>query len=245
MLSGKYALITGAAKRIGRACAISLADQGVNIFVHYNRSGADAKKSVSLIKERGVGAWAVKADLSKPEDSEKLIDKVLKLSGKLDILVNSASIYAENTLKEAKYPDFIENININAISPFILARKFASICEKGSVINFLDARITDYDHSHAAYHLSKRMLFSLTRMMSIELAPEISVNGIAPGIILPPDNQDKSSFERISGSNPLNKTGTIKDITDTLIFLLESRFITGEIIFVDGGRHLRGSVYGI
>jgi NAD(P)-dependent dehydrogenase (short-subunit alcohol dehydrogenase family) len=135
-------------------------------------------------------------------------------------------------------------ININGLAPFVLAREFKNICSRGSIINFLDARMTDYEPNHISYQLSKQMLFNLTRMMSLEFAPSIRVNAVAPGIIIPDNIYDEESLLRLKEGNPLMRIGTLEEVTSTVLFLLQNEFITGQVIYVDGGRNLRGNVYG-
>ena len=140
--------------------------------------------------------------------------------------------------------DLEDNIQVNAISPLLIARSFAEQGCEGAIVNFLDTRITEYDNGHAAYHLSKRMLFTLTRMMALEFAPSIRVNAVAPGLILPPPGEDLSYLQKLAHTNPLNRIGSPESITDAVLFLLRSEFVTGQVIFVDGGYHMKGSVYG-
>ena len=104
--------------------------------------------------------------------------------------------------------------------------------------------MVDYDRAHAAYHLSKRMLFTLTRMMALEFAPQIRVNAVAPGLILPPPGQDASFLERMASTNPLGRHGDASDVADAVLFLTGAGFVTGQVIYVDGGRHMKGAVYG-
>ena len=111
-------------------------------------------------------------------------------------------------------------------------------------MNLLDSRITDYDREHAAYHLSKRMLFALTRMLALELAPRTIVNAVAPGLILPPEGKDEDYLRRMAHTVPLNRHGDAGDIEQAVLFLLRCEFVTGQVIFVDGGRHMEGRVYG-
>ena len=139
--------------------------------------------------------------------------------------------------------DLDKNIRVNAFSPLVLSRMLARQEMNGAIVSFLDTRINDYDAEHAAYHLSKRMLYSMTRMLALELAPHIRVNAVAPGLILPPAGKDKTYLERRKHTNPLGSYGDVSQITDTVLFLLANDFVTGQIIFVDGGRHLKGSVY--
>ncbi|MCH7709078.1 MAG: SDR family oxidoreductase [Myxococcales bacterium] len=108
----------------------------------------------------------------------------------------------------------------------------------------MDTRITDYDKSHVSYHLSKRMLFSMTRMMALEFAPKVRVNAIAPGLILPPEGKDETYLQDLARSNPLLAYGGPGDVVEAVLFLLQGRFVTGQVLYVDGGRHLLGGVYG-
>lgn len=243
-LDGKTALITGAAKRLGRATALALAGQGVNVVVHYRSSSEDADDVVSKAQDMGVKAWKVKADLSEPVEAEELFTKAIEVAGTVEILINNASIFGKSSLIDFTLEEVNENVKVNAISPLLIARALAEKVNEGAIVNFLDTRFTEYDKEHAAYHLSKRMLFSLTRMMALEFAPGIRVNAVAPGLILPPPGKDISYLENLAPTNPLNRVGTVQGITDSVLFLLESDFITGQVIFVDGGYHMKGYVYG-
>lgn len=244
-LRGKTALVTGAARRIGRAVALALADEGVNVLAHYRSSEDDAQSLREEIESRGVRCWLLQADLAQPEQCDALIAQAREVSGGFHILINNASIYPESTLLTATSQEFAENMQVNAIAPLILARRFAQGLEWGRIINFLDSRITRYDRMHVAYHLSKRALFSLTRMMAIEFAPRITVNAVAPGLTLPPCGaDDKAYLDRFKEANLLKRLGDLKSITDAVVFLLNSDFITGQILYVDGGANLLGGLYG-
>ena len=172
------------------------------------------------------------------------IKDALTITGKLDFIINSASIYKEDNLELLDKTEINRTINLNTLAPFILAREFKNVCERGSIINFLDARMTDYEPKHISYQLSKQMLLNLTKMMSLEFAPSIRVNAVAPGIIIPEDISDEESLIRLKEGNPLKKIGTPEEVSSTVLFLLRNEFITGQVIYVDGGRNLRGNVYG-
>ena len=244
-ISGKTALVTGAARRLGKACALALAREKACIVLHYNRSEKDALETAEEIRAMGTEVLLVKADLDRPEETEKLYRESLKLTGTLDILINSASVFPEGNFSGALAEDFLRCSRIHTLSPFLLSRHMASQNKAGVIVNFLDARITDYDREHLPYHISKRELFTLTRALSLELAPLIRVNGVAPGLILPPPGKNDKYLEERKETNPLKMIGTEKEITETVLFLVKNDFITGQIIFVDGGRHLKGSVYGL
>jgi pteridine reductase len=243
-MKGKTALITGAARRIGKALTLRCAREGINIILHYHSSRREAEEVAAQVEACGVKSFLFHADLSVPMQAEKLFKKAKKEAGNVDILVNNASLFMKDTLATFTYEALSTNIAVNALAPLILSRKLAAQDRGGKIINLLDARITDYDDRHTAYHLSKRMLCDLTRMMAIEFAPHITVNGIAPGLILPPPGEDTVFLKKMAHTNPLNMHGTLDDITDAALFLINSSFITGQIIFVDGGRHLKGCMYG-
>jgi pteridine reductase len=243
-LKGKTALVTGGAKRLGRSISLALAEAGVHLIVHYNTSASEAKDLCAELEQKQVKAQAVQADLSDPCMAERFIPEILKSVKMIDFLINNASIYPSNELQDFSVKDFSENMNTNALSPVLLARSFSAQQKEGAIINLLDTRITRYDHKHVAYHASKRMLFSFTKMMALEFAPLIRVNAVAPGLILPPAGKDESYLEALADSNALRQTGRTQDVTQAILFLLQSPFVTGQVIYVDGGSHLRGCLYG-
>jgi len=244
-LHGKTALVTGAGKRLGAATALELARHGVAVVVHYGRSHAEAEQVAQAAKTLGVHAWTVGANLADPAAADALFDRAVHLAGPIDILVNNASVFPRAGLATLSVADLHANLDVNALAPLLLSRKFFSQGRPGCIVNFLDARITNFDSEHAAYHLSKRMLFSLTRMMALEFAPAVRVNAVAPGLILPPEGEDQSYLERLAHTNPLGRHGDARDVTEAVLFLIRSEFITGQVIFVDGGRHMKGAMYGL
>ena len=244
-LRGRTALITGAAKRIGRATALALADEGVNVVVHYNQSSAEAEEVAGLARQKGVGAWTLRADLAEADQAADLVGRATDRAGAIDVLVNNASTFHPSRLAEVAVDDMLSDLQVNALAPFVLARTLAAQQREGAIVNFLDCRIAEYDASHAAYNLSKRTLFTLTRMMALAFAPSVRVNAVAPGLILPPPGTDESYLRKMAPTdNPLQRIGALTGITDAVVFLLRSPFVTGQVIFVDGGRHVKGSTYG-
>jgi len=236
-LSGKNALVTGAARRIGRAIAMELASQGANIAVHYRNAEKEAENLCRELKKYNVECWLLQADFENREGYEKLIDAAYDKTGSLDILVNSASIFPQSTLQDVTWEDLTANILINAWAPFYISRSFAQKARAGVIINLLDARIGDLDLKHVAYLLSKQMLETFTRIMALEFAPHFRVNGVAPGLILPPPGEDDRYLEQLTHTIPLKHHGTAGQIADAVLFLIKNDFITGQVIFVDGGRN--------
>lgn len=242
-LAGKTALVTGAAKRIGRAIAMALAHEGVNVVVHYHRSDAAAVALRDELAALGVSSWAVQADLSDARQTDDLFPAAVEQAGPIDILVNNASIFDKDTIWEATDDSLRRNLQIHSFAPLMLARALAKQDRAAQIVNLLDTRVTVYDRQHASYHLSKRMLLMLTRMLALELAPSITVNAIAPGLILPPAGEDESYLQKLAHCNPLDRYGDPADVAEALLFLLRSRFITGQVIYVDGGYHMKGHMY--
>lgn len=243
-LSGRTALVTGGARRIGKAIALGLAAGGADVVVHYGESADEAQRTVEQLESLGRRAWTVQANLADPEQARTLLGDAADRAGPIDILVNNASIFLPDGIMSFRPEDLAENVQIHAMAPLLLCRGLAAQGRAGDIVNMLDCRITDYDAGHAAYHLSKRMLFSMTRMLALELAPGIKVNAVAPGLILPPGGEDESFLQRNASTNPLNRWGTVEQVADAVCFLVRSDFVTGQVIFVDGGRNLKGRVYG-
>lgn len=244
VLYGKTALVTGSGKRIGRAITLSLAEQGVNIVAHYGKSGAEVANLQTELERLGVKSWALQADFSFQEEAQTLIARAKEVAGTLDILINSASIFRPSTINDVDMAGILEHMQINAWTPCLLSREFARIATAGQIINLLDSRVTDTDRAHVAYILSKKTLADLTRMMALELAPKITVNGIAPGLILPPPGKDQSYLEGLVDTVPLQRHGRPEDITNAVLYLLNSDFVTGQVLYVDGGRHLKEYEHG-
>ena len=237
-LKGKTALITGAAKRIGRATALTLGAEGINIVAHFNRSDAEAQELVERLHQIGVKAWTVQADFRRPDEYQTLIERSAQAAGGLDILINNASMFPPETLADLTWPGLTANLEVNAWVPFVLGRTFAQRISQGKIVNLHDSRLKGYDWTHVGYILSKHVLAAMTRMMALEFAPATTVNAVAPGLILPPPGKDEKYLQGLVHTVPLQRHGDPQDIADAVAFLVKSDFITGEVIYVDGGRHL-------
>ncbi len=242
-LSGRTALITGGARRIGRATALALAREGVHVVIHCNRSREDAETAAEAVRRRRVKAWVISADLGDPEGAGKLFAQVRKAAGPIDFLINNASIFEAGKLAELAIDDLARNIQVNAFAPLQLARALVAQNRPGAIVNLLDARVLIHNRHHVAYHLSKRMLLSLTKMMALQFAPAMRVNGVAPGLILPPPDRDPEGFERLASTNPLKRVGSPEDIAEAVLFLLKNDFVTGQVLYIDGGYHLKGRTH--
>jgi len=244
-LRGKTALVTGAAKRIGRSLAIEFAKQGTNVVIHYNTSETDARALRADLIKLGVDAYLVQADLGDSHSSSRLIEEALTDAGELDILINNASMFTVKSIQDANMVDLNTALMVNAWTPFTLGKAFAQKVRHGRIVNFLDTRIRGYDFDRFPYYLSKRMLEILTRCLALRLSPNITVNAVAPGLTLPPAGKDLSYLEKLNHTVPLKMHGSISDVVEAVLFLLRSDFITGQVIYVDGGKHLIQTFEGL
>ena len=238
-LHGKTVLVTGAAKRIGAAISRALAREGANVIVHYHGSGSEAVRLRDEIAALGVQSWLIQANFEKPDEYETLIERSIEVAGGLDMLVNNASLFPVDSLTTVTFDSLVRNMEVNAWVPFTLSRDFARLVGHGKIVNLVDSRTHDFDWTHVAYILSKHVLDVLTRVTALRYAPDIAVNGIAPGLILPPPGEDESYIERLTHTVPLKRHGSPEDIAEAAVYLLKSDFLTGEVINVDGGRHLK------
>ena len=238
-IAGKTALITGAAKRIGRETALTLAAQEVNIIIHYHSSEDEARELQLELAAHHVDTWLLQADFAATQDYAAFITRAREIAGGLDFLVNNASIFPTDTLATVTFEAVMANMQVNAWTPFALGREFARQVGTGKIVNLLDSRLHGYDWTHVAYMISKHALAVFTRMAALDYAPDITVNAVAPGLILPPPGQDESYLDRLVDTVPLKRHGSAQDIADAVVFLLQSDFLTGEVINVDGGRHLQ------
>jgi pteridine reductase len=239
------ALVTGASHRIGRTIALALSDMGMNVVVHYNRSLSDANDLVGLIRKKGVSAWALPGALGSDDECRALVeDSAAASRNTLTVLVNNASVFPESTLDRMTFDDLVECIRINAWAPIVLTRAFArraapeAVTGTRCVVNLLDNRITGRDRTHTAYLLSKQMLASMTGLLALEMAPRFRVNGVSPGLILPPPGKTAAYLEKLKNRVPLRRHGSPSDIAAAVCFCITSPFLTGEIITLDGGKHL-------
>ena len=242
-LKGKTALVTGGAKRLGAAVVRALAAEGVHCVIHYRSSQSEAKALAKEIGSAGVKAFTVQGDLAEPANARTIWTEAVAAAGPIDILINSASIFPEGGLDSLDEGTLTKNVNVNALSPFHLSQCIAEAERPGVIINFIDTMVRDYDKKHVPYHLSKKMLHDLTRMMAVEYAPNIRVNAVAPGLVLPPEGKDESYLEGLKDSNLLQSYGCAEQIAHAVLFLLTNTFVTGQTIYIDGGRNLRGSMY--
>lgn len=234
------AVVTGGGVRLGRAIALGLAGAGYDLVVHYHRSEAPAREVVEAAEALGGRACAVSADLSAPEGAEALADAVHQHVERLDLLVNSAASFDEAELLEVDAPRWDSAMDLNLRGPFLLSRALAPllVAARGSVVNMVDLSAFQPWVRYPHHGVSKAGLMHLTRVLARVLAPEVRVNAIAPGAVLPPAHFPDAEREREIARTPLRRIGSPDDVVRTVLFLAGSPFITGQVVVVDGGRSL-------
>ena len=241
--AGMRALVTGGSKRLGRETALALGRAGTRLVIHYNSSAQPAEALCEELRDLGSEGVPLQADLSDPEASEGLFDASWDAFGGLDILVNNASIFPSGRLNDMGLEDLHQNLHVNAWAPFVLTRAFWRRIRgtegRGAVVNLLDTRLIGGDLAHSAYHFSKATLAEMTTLSALEFAPELQVNGVAPGAVMPPEDFGDDYLDQLTVDLPLKRRGYPKDISDATLYLLGASFVTGQVIFVDGGRHIR------
>ena len=231
-------LVTGGAKRLGQAIALHLADQGYSIALHYNSSKADAMKTASMIYKKNVRCELFACDLADAKETSRLIAQVYKVFPNFNVLINSASIFIPNTFGAQDLSLFEAHWNINFKAPYVLSCEFARLVKKGQIINFIDTNVAKYNSRYADYLLTKKTLAEFTKMAAVSWGPAIRVNGISPGMILPPVNHQKDNRQERAKRIPLKTVGNPKYIFDAVDFFIKNTYVTGQIIAVDGGEQL-------
>lgn len=236
----KYALVTGGADRIGKAVAIHLAKQGYHLLLHYNSSSEKAQKVKEEIEslETGVSAQLLQIDFLANNDFDQILEDLKKKNITLEVLVNCASDFIPSDFKKVGSELLDKELTINFKNPYLLTKAFARVYDKGNIINFIDTKVTKNHTVHLDYILSKKLLQDFTKISAVELAPNFRVNGIAPGLILPPEGKDESYLLNLAKNIPLKTIGNLEEILKAVQFILDSPFFTGQTLFIDGGEHL-------
>ena len=232
-------LVTGASLRLGRVAAETFARRGYDVVAHHRTTAARPEETVAAVRALGRRCWTLDADLSDPDAVAALTGRARALAGRLDALVNNASVFEPERLTGTEDAQLDRILDINLRAPLVLMRDFARGTDRGLVINLLDTRIESLDWTHFAYTLSKQALAAATRMAALELAAGIRVNGVAPGPVMPPVGKDDPGYlDRRLAETPLGRSGGPGDVADALGWLIEADFVTGQVVYVDAGQHL-------
>ena len=240
-LAGRAALVTGAGVRLGRAIALALGEAGADVAVHHRRSASEAEDVARTIRAFGRRAVPVAADLSDPAACAGLVRDAASALGGLDLLVHSAANFHRATLEETDAALWDDAMNVNARAGFLLAREAAPLLRRrrGRVVMISDLLASAPVRRYAAHSASKAAVEGVVRALAIELAPEVSVNGVAPGTVLVPEGTPAALVERWAQEAPLERNGDPSDVSAAVLFLCGGpAFITGQILRVDGGKSL-------
>jgi pteridine reductase len=227
------AIITGGAVRIGKALACHLADQGWNLALHHNSS--DPAEVLAHSQKAGVMCHTYPGDLSDVAFAEGLIKQVTTDFGDVALLINSAANFIQENVEHTSTQTLVDTLALNFISPYLLMREYKKQVGEGMIVNILDERITKNIPTFAAYSVSKVALGHVTKLAAVEWGATIRVNAIAPGLILPPAGKGQEYLDNNKKNVPTQTHGDVSDLTRALDYLIASPFVTGEILFVDGG----------
>lgn len=239
-LEGRVILVTGGARRIGQAIALTLAKRKAHVAITYRHSAREARGTVALLQDHGVRSAAFRVDLSNAADVRKLFVSVERRFGRLDVLVNSAANFHRVLFERLSERDWDAALDTNLKGPFLCSLHASRLMRHtggGKIINLADwAGVRPY-RDYLPYCVSKAGVIGLTKALAKELAPTIQVNAIAPGPMLPPERMSRSTRARVIRRVPLKRWGSPQDIANTALFLIEGTdFMTGSVVFVDGGQ---------
>ncbi len=240
-LQGKVALVTGGAHRVGRALTLALAGAGCDVFIHYGRSGDAAEETAAEARQLGVRAATGSLDLARTDELAGLIDQVAGTLGPVQVLVNSASGFASDTARDITPEQWHATMAVSLKAPVFLTQAMARALPdgmEGAVVNVTDWRTARPYPDHFGYVVAKGALDAFTRAAAVGLAPQVRVNAVALGAILPPPGKDRSYLKDLAGDLPLRRAGNPELVADAVLFLLRNDFVAGEIVRVDGAAHL-------
>jgi pteridine reductase len=241
-LGGRAALVTGAGRRVGQAIALGLADAGCDVAIHFHESRDGAEATARMVRERGRRAVLVPADLRDAVRASELAPQAAAgLGGRLDILVNSAAIMVRQRLEDVTPESWDETHDINLRASFFVAQGAAPLLRaaRGRIINLADVAGFEPWPQYIPHCVSKAGVVMLTRALAAALAPDVTVNAIAPGSVLLPEAWDDGKRQRVAAGTPLQRLGSPADVVGAALYLLESDYVTGTVLVVDGGRLTR------
>jgi pteridine reductase len=240
-LGGRVALVTGAGRRVGRAIALGLAGKGMRVAVHYNASANEAEETVRLARAAGApDSWTIGADLRDPAACARLIDDVASRGGSLDVLVNSAAEMHRTPFESVTSKEWDDIMALNLRSSFFCSQAAARhMSGGGAIVNIADLAALETWPEYIPHGISKAGVMQMTRALARKLAPAIRVNAVVPGAVLLPEHWTKEDADKLIRTTPLRRLGAPEDVAGAVIYLLESDYVTGDAVIVDGGRHLR------
>lgn len=238
-LEGRVGLVTGAGHRLGRAFAIALGAAKMRVAVHYHGAAEGAAETVALIENSGGFGVALQRDLTAPDGPAALVEQVVAKFGALDVLINSAAVMPRTPFGDVSVDDWDSIFALNLRAPFFVAQAAAKVMQAGgSIINIADLAAFEIWPGYVPHSISKAAVVKMTESLARVLAPDIRVNAIAPGAVLPPDDWDDAQARRFAETTPLKRIGDPADAVAAMLYLLDADFVTGETIVVDGGRRI-------
>lgn len=240
-IAGKVALITGSSKRIGRETAVELGRRGARVAIHYRSDEPGARETLRLVESAGSSGEVFRAELTDVREVDAMFSKLETSMGRLDILVNNASAFDAATFTETTPELWDVQMNSNAKAPFFMAHRAARLMlnqEQGKIVNLVDVAGDTIWPGYLAYSVSKAALIAVNRGLAKTLAPKVQVNGVAPGPVLFPEHYTQDQKHLAIDRTLLKRAGSARDIVSAIVFLIENDYITGEVIHVDGGRHI-------
>jgi NAD(P)-dependent dehydrogenase (short-subunit alcohol dehydrogenase family) len=240
-LPPRAALVTGAGRRVGRAIAVAIGARGLHVVVHYNESADGAEETVREIQRAGGRASTERADLRDVAAAERLVDRVIDAQGGLSVLVNSAAVMARTPVGEVDARTWEEMFAVNVRAPFFLSQRAAPALRRsgGCIVNIADLAAYETWPAYVPHGMTKAAVVQMTRGLARALAPEVRVNGVAPGVALLPNDWVEHDAEHLRRTTPLQRLGTPEDVAHAVLYLIDATYVTGEVITVDGGRRIR------
>ncbi len=237
----RVALVTGSARRVGRAIALALAGRGYHVVIHHAGSPEDAASSVAEARRLGVDARAIAADLRDPAEAPRLVAAAVDAFGGLDVLVNSAAVMERTPFGSVTAEVWDDIMALNLRAPFLVAQAAAPhlTARKGAIVNIADLAAFETWPAYIPHGISKAGVVQLTRALAHLLAPAVRVNAIAPGAVLLPADWSEEDARKLEGTTPLRRLGSVEDVTGAVLYLVDAAYVTGEVLIVDGGRHVR------
>jgi pteridine reductase len=239
--TNRVALVTGGARRVGRAIALALAGRGIDIALHHSASPDAAEETAKAIRALGADVRVFPADLREPETPAALVQEVHAAFGRLDVLVNSAAIMPRTPLGTVTVEQWDEVMALNVRAPFFCAQAAAPLLPEcgGVIINIADLAAFETWPQYIPHAVTKAGLVHMTRGLARALAPRIRVNAVAPGMVLRPEMWSEADEARLLRTTPLERGGSPDDVAQAVLYLVDAGYVTGETLIVDGGRHIR------
>lgn len=240
-LSGRVALVTGGAHRVGRALSVALADAGMRVAIHYNSASAEADELAKELSARGRECRVYGADLTHADAPASLVTEVARDFGGLDVLVNSAAVMQRTPVGEVTVAAWDSMFALNLRAPFFLAQAALPWLRsaKGCVVNLADLAAFETWPEYIPHGITKAGVVQMTRALARAFAPDVRVNAIAPGAVLLPDSWDDATRAHFATTTPLRHIGSPADVVEAMLYLLRADYVTGDTLLVDGGRHVR------